>query len=166
MNTMGDSKYIQTTYSGTLSFETLIKRLRQAVEYAKYKAWENEAGDKKAQMIVNSFHSGEYGSKNGIWVQVNESIEALENLCNQSNTNDNQKSKTKMKGPYIVTTVTKDAEPIAGAVIHQTLIKAVHHFNQGCAFYEIKDWKEIGENSVQAENEFATITLIPISQPE
>jgi len=97
MNTIGDSKYIQTTYSGALSFETLTKRLRQAIEYAKYKAWENEAGDKKAQMIVNSFHSGEYGSKNGIWVQVNESIEALENLCNQSNTNDNQKSKTKMK---------------------------------------------------------------------
>lgn len=55
-----------------------IKMLRDAVEYGKYKQWNSDVGDKKAQEIVDEFHSGKYGRRDGFWVQVNWAIELLE----------------------------------------------------------------------------------------
>jgi len=66
--------------SSNISFELATKRIRQAVEYAKYKAWNSEEGEEKAQSIVDDFHNGQYGSNSGIWVQVNEAVELMESL--------------------------------------------------------------------------------------
>ena len=51
--------------------------IRQAVEFGKYKAWNSEVGDAKAQSIMDDFHGGLYGSKCGMWVQVNEALDVL-----------------------------------------------------------------------------------------
>lgn len=67
--------------NGSISFEIATKRIRQAVEFGKYKAWNSEVGEQKAQSIMNDFHDGLYGSKNGMWVQVNEAVELMESLC-------------------------------------------------------------------------------------
>jgi hypothetical protein len=61
-----------------LDFTTATIRLRQAVEYAKYKAWDSKVGDEKAQSIMNDFHNGDYGDLSGMWVQVNRAIELFE----------------------------------------------------------------------------------------
>jgi hypothetical protein len=66
--------------SGSISLETATKRIRQAVEFGKYKAWNSEVGGQKAQSIMNDFHNGLYGSGCGMWVQVNEAVELMESL--------------------------------------------------------------------------------------
>lgn len=66
--------------SGSVSFETATKRIRQAVEFGKYKAWNSEVGEQKAQSIMDDFHNGLYGSVCGMWVQVNEAVELMESL--------------------------------------------------------------------------------------
>lgn len=66
--------------SGSISLEVATKRIRQAVEFGKYKAWNSEVGEQKAQSIMDDFHNGLYGSGSGMWVQVNEAVELLESL--------------------------------------------------------------------------------------
>ena len=66
--------------NGGISFETATKRIRQAVEFGKYKAWNSEVGEQKAQSIMDDFHNGLYGSGCGMWVQVNEAVELMESL--------------------------------------------------------------------------------------
>lgn len=66
--------------SGSIPLEVATKRIRQAVEFGKYKAWNSEVGEQKAMSIVDDFNNGLYGSKNGMWVQVNEAVELLESL--------------------------------------------------------------------------------------
>lgn len=66
--------------SGSISLEVATKRIRQVVEYSKYKSWNNEVGEQRAKYIMDDFHNGFYGSKNGMWVQVNEAVELLEYL--------------------------------------------------------------------------------------
>ena len=57
---------------------TAVRMIRDAVEYAKLKAWDSEIGDKKAQEIADEFHSGKYKRKDGMWVQVNWAVEKFE----------------------------------------------------------------------------------------
>ena len=66
--------------NGSISFETATMRIRQAVEFGKYKAWNSEAGEQKAQSIMDDFHNGLYGSGCGMWEQVNEAVELMESL--------------------------------------------------------------------------------------
>jgi hypothetical protein len=66
--------------NGSISLETATKRIRQAVEFGKYKAWNSEIGEQKAQSIMDDFHNGLYGSGCGMWVQVNEAVELMESL--------------------------------------------------------------------------------------
>ena len=60
--------------------KTATTTIRQAVEFGKYKSWNSEVGEQKAQSIMEDFHNGLYGSKNGMWVQINEAVEILEDL--------------------------------------------------------------------------------------
>ena len=53
-------------------------RIRQAIEFGKYKAWNSEVGEQKAQLVMDAFHNGLYGSRAGMWVQVNEAVELME----------------------------------------------------------------------------------------
>lgn len=64
----------------SISLEVATKRIRQAIEYGKYKAWDSAAGEQIAQSIMDDFHNGLYGSKNGMWVQVNEAVALIESL--------------------------------------------------------------------------------------
>ena len=73
-------KLCKTDVSGSISLEVATKRIRQVVEYGKYKSWNNEVGEQRAKSIIDDFHNGFYGSKNGMWVQVNEAVELLEYL--------------------------------------------------------------------------------------
>ena len=66
--------------NGSISAEIATKRLRQAIEYAKYKDWNSEVGNAKAKSICDDFHSGVWGSKNGMYVQINEAIKFMEDL--------------------------------------------------------------------------------------
>lgn len=69
-----------------MDLELAIKRIRQAVEYAKYKQWDSIPGEERAQSIMDDFHNGAYSSKAGMWVQVNESIELIEYLSGKTDT--------------------------------------------------------------------------------
>ena len=51
--------------------------IEDVVKIAQYKLWDNEAGNKKAQEIIDEIHSGKYGSKIGIWPQVYEELEKI-----------------------------------------------------------------------------------------
>jgi len=66
--------------NGSISAEMATIRLRQAVEYAKYKDWNSEVGNTKAKSICDDFHSGAFGSKDGMYVQINEAIKFMEDL--------------------------------------------------------------------------------------
>lgn len=63
-----------------ITVEVAIERIKQSAEFGKYKSWNSEVGNEKAQEIMDNFHNGAFGAKTGIWVQVNEAIEYLENL--------------------------------------------------------------------------------------
>jgi len=63
-----------------ISPEMATKRIRQVFEYAMYKSWDCEIGDDRAQEIMENFRNGLYGSNDGIWVQIKEAIEFMENL--------------------------------------------------------------------------------------
>lgn len=71
---------VEPVVSGGISLEVATKRIRQAVEYGKYKAWNSATGEQIAQSIMDDFHNGIYGSKSGMWVQVNEAVEMMESL--------------------------------------------------------------------------------------
>ena len=66
--------------SGSISLELATKRIRQAVQYGKYKEWNSRVGEQKAQSIMDDFYNGLYGSDCGMWVQVNEAVELMESL--------------------------------------------------------------------------------------
>ena len=57
---------------------TAVNMLRDCVEVGKYKAWNCEVGEKKAQEIMDSFHNGKYGRGDGFWVQVGWAISKME----------------------------------------------------------------------------------------
>jgi len=59
------------------STSTAIKMLRDAVKYGNYKLWDCEVGNKKAQDIIDEFHSGKYDRRDGFWVQINWAIEKI-----------------------------------------------------------------------------------------
>jgi len=60
--------------------QNAINRIRGIINYALYLDWHTETGDKKAKEIADDFHKGEYGSRSGIFVQVDEAIEFIEYL--------------------------------------------------------------------------------------
>ena len=57
---------------------TAVNMLRDCVEFGKYKAWNCEVGEKKAQEIMDSSHNGKYGRGDGFWVQVGWAISKME----------------------------------------------------------------------------------------
>lgn len=61
-----------------------LEILRQIVEYAKHKAWDNFVGDKKAKSIIDNFHNGAYGSGEGVWVQVDEALNLINEIIKDS----------------------------------------------------------------------------------
>ncbi len=63
-----------------------LQLLRDAMQVSKYIAWDmklDSPGGIKALEIMDEFHSGKYGSKDGIWVQANNALDALEKLLQQ-----------------------------------------------------------------------------------
>lgn len=67
-----------------------LQLLRHAIQAAKYMAWDmklDTVGGQKALEIMDEFHSGKYGSKDGIWVQAKNALDALEKLLKQENIN-------------------------------------------------------------------------------
>ncbi len=63
-----------------------LQLLRDAMQVSKYIAWDmklDSPGGIKALEIMGEFHSGKYGSKDGIWVQANNALDALEKLLQQ-----------------------------------------------------------------------------------
>jgi hypothetical protein len=79
-NTTKKGNAVLPLVSSGISLEVATKRIRQAVEFGKYKAWDSEVGEEKAMSIMNDFHNGLYGSKCGMWVQVNEAVELIGSL--------------------------------------------------------------------------------------
>lgn len=60
-----------------------LQLLRDAMQVSKYIAWDmklDSPGGIKALEIMDEFHSGKYGSKDGIWVQAKNALDALEKL--------------------------------------------------------------------------------------
>ena len=43
-------------------------------QIAKYKLWDSDVGDYKAQQLIDEIHNNKYGSTAGIWVQFNRLI--------------------------------------------------------------------------------------------
>lgn len=74
-----------------ISFSTdlAMKRIKQAINYGKYKGWESVAGQEQAQAIMDDFHKGVYGSKNLMSIQVDEAVEMLETFIAKANENNN-----------------------------------------------------------------------------
>ena len=64
----------------SISLETATERLRKVIEFAKYKARDNDGGDQQAQFIMDDFTDGFYGSMADMWTQVNQAIEFIEYL--------------------------------------------------------------------------------------
>ena len=63
-----------------------LQLLRDAMQVSKYIAWDmklDSPGGIKALEIMDEFHSGKYGSKDGIWVQAKNALDALEKLLQQ-----------------------------------------------------------------------------------
>ncbi len=46
--------------------------IKDVAQIAKYFAWHNDEGNKKAHAIMDEIHNGKFGSSEGIWVQVGE----------------------------------------------------------------------------------------------
>jgi len=80
MNFMNDLNKIKNQEKMKITKQNAINRIRGIINYALYLDWHTETGDKKAKEIADDFHKGEYGSRSGIFVQVDEAIEFIEYL--------------------------------------------------------------------------------------
>lgn len=57
-----------------------LSLLEDVVQIAKYFAWQDEVGDKRAVDIICEIHNGKYGSQEGIWPQVDKALFKLKGL--------------------------------------------------------------------------------------
>jgi hypothetical protein len=55
--------------------------IKDCVQYAKYKQWNSEVGDKKADEIMKSLHDGKYGKHDGFWIQVDRAVNNIKDNC-------------------------------------------------------------------------------------
>jgi len=57
-----------------------LKLIEDVIQICKYFAWDNDKGDEKALALIETIHEGKYGSKEGIWPQVDKALNTIKNL--------------------------------------------------------------------------------------
>ena len=61
-----------------------LKIIEDVIQLAKYKCWDTNNGDTLAHQIMEDIHKGKYGKKDGIWVQVADTMQRLKSSFTQT----------------------------------------------------------------------------------
>ena len=51
--------------------------IEDVIQITKYLLWDTDIGNTKAQNVINDIHAGKYGSREGIWPQVEKAINII-----------------------------------------------------------------------------------------
>jgi len=63
-----------------------VRLIEDVVQIAKYLLWDSEIGKEKAWEIIKDIHNCKYGSKEGIWPQIEDAIKKIKSTDAQQTT--------------------------------------------------------------------------------